>query len=175
MAVTLYALLQIEPAGGLTEALSQSPLLALAVLFGAGVLTSLTPCVYPMIPITASVLAGSAEQGAPRSKVVGLTFTYALGLALLYATLGLVAGLSGSLFGTVSASPWTRLAIGNRVLVFGLALSIALMAVAASYLARALDRHRWIAFLGLAVILYVALSMIVDGAREVLSVLAARV
>ena len=53
MAVTLYALLQIEPAGGLTEALSQSPLLALAVLFGAGVLTSLTPCVYPMIPITA--------------------------------------------------------------------------------------------------------------------------
>ncbi|HIF07460.1 MAG TPA: cytochrome C biogenesis protein [Gemmatimonadetes bacterium] len=107
---------------GLSEALAQSPLLALVALFGAGLVTSLTPCVYPMIPITASVLAGSAEQGASKSRVIGLTFTYALGLALLYATLGLVAGLSGSLFGTVSASPWARLAIGNLLLVFGLAM-----------------------------------------------------
>ena len=58
------------------------------------------------------------------------------------------------------------------VLVFGLVLSIALMAVAASLLARVLDRHRWIAYVGLAVILYVALSMIFDGALEVLPVLA---
>ncbi len=107
---------------GLSEALAQSPLLALVSLFGAGLVTSLTPCIYPMIPITASVLAGSTDQNAPRSKVVGLTFTYALGLALLYATLGLVAGMTGSLFGTVSASPWTRLAIGNLLLVFGLAM-----------------------------------------------------
>ena len=107
---------------GLGETLAQSPLLALVTLFGAGLVTSLTPCVYPMIPITASVLAGSAEQNAPKSRVIGLTLTYALGLALLYATLGLVAGLSGSLFGTVSASPWTRLAIGNLLLVFGLAM-----------------------------------------------------
>lgn len=44
------------------------------------------------------------------------------GLALFYAILGLIAGLSGSLFGTVSASPWARLAIGNLLLVFGLAM-----------------------------------------------------
>ena len=67
---------------GLSEVLAQNPPLAFVTLFGAGLVTSLTPCVYPMIPITASVLAGSAEQGAPRSRVVGLTFTYALGLAL---------------------------------------------------------------------------------------------
>jgi len=115
-------LTQMLEGTGLSEVLAQNPLLALVTLFGAGLVTSLTPCVYPMIPITASVLAGSAEQGAPRFRVVGLTFTYALGLALLYATLGLVAGLSGSLFGTVSASPWTRLAIGNLLLVFGLAM-----------------------------------------------------
>ena len=107
---------------GLGETLAQNPLLALVILFGAGLVTSLTPCVYPMIPITASVLAGSAESGAPRSKIVGLTFTYALGLALLYAMLGLLAGLTGSLFGTVSANPWVRLAIGNLLLVFGLAM-----------------------------------------------------
>ena len=107
---------------GLGDTLAQNPLLALVILFGAGLVTSLTPCVYPMIPITASVLAGSAESGATRSKVVGLTFTYALGLALLYAMLGLLAGLTGSLFGTVSANPWVRLAIGNLLLLFGLAM-----------------------------------------------------
>jgi YjbE family integral membrane protein len=52
------------------------------------------------------------------------------------------------------------------VLVFGLALSIALMGLAASMIARLLQRHRWIAYLGLAVILYVALDMMVRGAGE---------
>src|SRR5690606_35356398 len=42
--------------------------------------------------------------------------------ALLYATLGLLAGMSGTLFGTVSASPWARFAIGNLLLIFGLAM-----------------------------------------------------
>lgn len=53
------------------------------------------------------------------------------------------------------------------VLVFGLVLSIALMGVAASFIARLLHRHRWIAYVGLAVILYVALDMIWRGAGEV--------
>jgi YjbE family integral membrane protein len=52
------------------------------------------------------------------------------------------------------------------VLVFGLTLSIALMGLAASLIARLLQRHRWIAYLGLAVILYVALAMMVRGAQE---------
>ena len=49
------------------------------------------------------------------------------------------------------------------MLVFGLALSIALMGVAATFIARLLNRHRWIAYLGLAIILYVALDMIWRG------------
>ena len=53
------------------------------------------------------------------------------------------------------------------VLVGGLALSIALMGLAASFIAKLLHRHRWIAYLGLAVILYVALDMIARGAMEV--------
>ena len=47
--------------GSLSEALSGSPLLAIGLLFGAGVLTSLTPCIYPMIPITVSVIAGCTK------------------------------------------------------------------------------------------------------------------
>ena len=113
---------QLLQGSGLSEVLAQSPLLALVTLFAAGVATSLTPCIYPMIPITASVLAGTATKDAPRTRVIGLTFAYVLGLALFYAILGLIAGLSGSLFGTVSASPWTRLAIGNVLLLFGLVM-----------------------------------------------------
>jgi YjbE family integral membrane protein len=52
------------------------------------------------------------------------------------------------------------------VLIFGLGLSIALMGIAASFIARLLQNHRWIAYVGLAVILYVAMEMIYRGAYE---------
>ena len=109
-------------AQGLGESLQQRPLLAIATLFGAGVLTSLTPCIYPMIPISAAVISGTAGERSSRGRTIGLTLTYALGLALLYAAMGLLAGLTGSLFGTVAASPWTRFAIGNLLVVFALAM-----------------------------------------------------
>jgi len=112
----------LTQSGGLSESLASSPLLALVTLFGAGVLTSLTPCIYPMIPITVSVLAGTAEPGGSRARTVGLTVAYVTGLALFYAILGLAAGLTGSLFGTVSANPWVRFATGNLLLVFALAM-----------------------------------------------------
>lgn len=105
---------------GLGDSLTHEPLAALGALFGAGVLTSLTPCVYPMIPITAGVIAGSAAAEQSRRRTVLMTLTYVMGLALLYALLGLFAGLTGSLFGTVSSSPWARFAIGNLLLLFGL-------------------------------------------------------
>jgi YjbE family integral membrane protein len=56
------------------------------------------------------------------------------------------------------------------VLVFGLALSIAMMGAAASFIAKLLQNHRWIAYVGLAVILYVAIDMTVRGASEIATV-----
>lgn len=61
--------------------------------------------------------------------------------------------------GAAREHPW--------VLVSGLILSIALMGVAASFIARLLNRHRWIAYIGLAIIVYVALDMIYRGALDV--------
>jgi cytochrome c-type biogenesis protein len=113
-------LLYLGSAQGLTDALQSRPLTALAVLFGAGVLTSLTPCIYPMIPITAAILAGTAGAQPSKARTVTLTLTYVSGLALFYALLGLLAGLTGTLFGTVSANPWVRLAVGNFLLLFAL-------------------------------------------------------
>ena len=106
----------------LTDSLAQRPVLALATLFGAGVVTSFTPCIYPMIPITAGILAGSRTEDQSRRRTVGLTLTYVSGLALFYAMLGLMAGLTGTLFGTVSSNFWARLAIGNLLLIFGLVM-----------------------------------------------------
>jgi cytochrome c-type biogenesis protein len=108
---------------GLEASLKDQPVAAAAALFVAGLATSLTPCVYPMIPITAGILggAGASAPGSRRRSVV-LTLAYVLGLALVYSLLGLVAGLSGTLFGSVSSSPWALFVMGNLLLVFGLAL-----------------------------------------------------
>jgi thiol:disulfide interchange protein DsbD len=106
----------------LAETLRQRPLLALPVLFGAGLLTSLTPCIYPMIPITAGLLGGAGAAGRTRGQRVRMTLLYVLGLAAVYATLGLVAGLTGALFGAISANKWALLAMANVLLVSGLAL-----------------------------------------------------
>ena len=107
---------------GLSDSLQHQPVVAVATLFGAGVLTSLTPCIYPMIPITAGILSAAGGQGASRLRVALLTLTYVLGLALLYAFLGMLAGLTGSLFGSIASSWWARLAIGNLLLLFALAM-----------------------------------------------------
>jgi cytochrome c-type biogenesis protein len=107
---------------GLETSLRDQPLVAMAVLFGAGVATSLTPCVYPMIPITAGILGGAAATKRSRRRSISLTLVYVLGLALVYSSLGLLAALSGTLFGTISSNPWAFFVMGNLLLVFGLAL-----------------------------------------------------
>jgi cytochrome c-type biogenesis protein len=107
---------------GLSDSLQHHPLAAVGLLFAAGLVTSLSPCIWPMIPITVGLLGGTARADAPRARVVGLTLTYILGLALFYSLLGLLAGLTGTLFGTVSSNPWVRLAVGNLLIVFALAM-----------------------------------------------------
>src|SRR5947208_12870947 len=96
----------------LRDTLSGNPALAIPLVFAGGVLTSLTPCIYPMMPITAAIVGGQsvAEQAAgaarpPRWRPFVLTLTYVLGLALVYSALGLSAGLTGTLFGSVSTNP----------------------------------------------------------------------
>ncbi|MDT8368583.1 MAG: cytochrome c biogenesis protein CcdA [Longimicrobiales bacterium] len=120
MTIPLFA--QVVDNATLADFLSASPLLALVVLFGAGLLTSLTPCVYPMIPITSAVISGTARPGQSTWRTASLSLTYAVGMAMLYAFLGLLAGLSGTLFGTVSANPWALFAVGNLMLFFGLVM-----------------------------------------------------
>src|SRR5438067_3890082 len=74
-----------------------------AVLFVGGVLTSLTPCVYPLIPITVSIFG--ARQAEHRARSAALSAAYVAGIAAMFSALGLFAALSGKAFGTVLSSP----------------------------------------------------------------------
>jgi thiol:disulfide interchange protein DsbD len=100
----------------------QSSLLAsLAVAFFGGILASLTPCVYPMIPITAGVI-GHANVGGSKRRGFFLSLVFVTGMALTYAALGIFAAATGRFFGTINSSPWTFLVVGNIILLFGLAM-----------------------------------------------------
>jgi len=99
------------------------PLIAIPALFAGGVLTSLNPCIYPMIPITAAIVGGQQVGGVNtggRGRVILLTLTYVLGLAAVYSVLGVFAGMTGTLFGTVSTNPWLYFAMANLLMLAAL-------------------------------------------------------
>jgi cytochrome c-type biogenesis protein len=105
-----------------TSTLLMHPAAALLAVYVGGVVTSLTPCLYPMIPVTVSIVAGS--RGATRrSTRMALAATYVLGLAAAYAGLGLVAGLTGTLFGAISTNPWMLFVMGNVMLASSLMMA----------------------------------------------------
>jgi len=91
-----------------------------AILFLAGILTSLTPCVYPLIPITVSVFG--ARQNERRARSVLLSATYVGGIAAMYSGLGLFAALSGKAFGSALSSRWV--VTGLALFLFALAASM---------------------------------------------------
>jgi YjbE family integral membrane protein len=104
-------------------------------------------------------LRGLRHQGrVPAAPVRGKTFGQAVWQIVL-------ADVSMSLDNVLAVAGAAREHV--EALVFGLALSVVLMGFAASLIARLLDRQRWIAYVGLAIILYVALDMIWRGSQEV--------
>jgi thiol:disulfide interchange protein DsbD len=95
-------------------------LFAFVLVFLGGLALNLTPCVYPMIPITVSYFGGQAKGRGGRTAL--LATLYLLGMAAMYSTLGLVAALTGSLFGSALQNP---IVLGVIALVMvGLALSM---------------------------------------------------
>lgn len=107
-----------ERADLLTELSEKGLLFVLGLVFLWGLGLNLTPCVYPMIPVTIGFFGNQATGGWGRR--IALPAIYVLGMALTYSTLGVVAGLSGGLFGATLQSPWM---IGFLVTLFvGMAL-----------------------------------------------------
>lgn len=128
---------------GMETYLTQSPLIAVGAAFVSGILTGLSPCVYPMIPIVTgyvggravkertlcehcgpvtnleSVIAGSAGKRSRMSSFL-LSLSFVVGMAAVYSLLGMIAALTGGLFGSISTNPWAMLAVANIFILFAL-------------------------------------------------------
>jgi thiol:disulfide interchange protein DsbD len=92
------------------KTLQTSLLLSFLSVFIAGILTSFTPCIFPMLPITISILGYHADR-KNRLHNFSRALAYVFGIGITYATLGVIAALTGSLFGS---------ALTNKYVIFGL-------------------------------------------------------
>ena len=88
---------------------------AAGVIFLGGLLTSLTPCVYPLIPITVGVFG--ARQADSKARAFILTAAYVVGMGLVFATLGVAAALSGKAFGSVLGNNWVIVGLAGFLVV----------------------------------------------------------
>lgn len=79
--------------------------LVIASFFGFGLLLSLTPCVFPMIPILSGIIVGRGEKITHLHAFL-LSLAYVLGMAITYAAAGVAAGYSGSLISSALQTPW---------------------------------------------------------------------
>jgi thiol:disulfide interchange protein DsbD len=93
-----------------SDLLQHGYLWAFATVFVGGFLTSLTPCVYPMISITVS-LFGARDEQVGRSRAMALAATYVGGIGVMYTTLGVSFALAGRAFGTFMSSPYVMVPI----------------------------------------------------------------
>jgi thiol:disulfide interchange protein DsbD len=94
--------------------------LTFLVIFFSGLALNLTPCIYPLIPITISYFGGQA--GGRASRVFLLAFLYVFGMSITYSVLGTIAAMTGSLFGSVLQNPFVVLALA--AILVALALSM---------------------------------------------------
>lgn len=102
------------------EKSTASPMIALFACFMAGLLASFTPCVYPLIPVTAGYIG--SRKAKTKYQSFFLSFCYISGLAITYASLGAFAALSGKFFGTINSNPYTLIFMGNLCMFFSLSM-----------------------------------------------------
>lgn len=88
---------------------------AAGVIFLGGFLTSLTPCVYPLIPITVGVFG--ARQADSKARALVLTTAYVVGMGVVFSALGVFAALSGKAFGSVLGNSWVVLGLAIFMVV----------------------------------------------------------
>jgi thiol:disulfide interchange protein len=101
--------------------LSRTSLLLFLLVFAAGFLASLTPCVYPVIPIIMGYVG--ARSGGRKFKGFTLSIFFVLGLSLVYSLLGVVAAKTGSLIGISFQNPIVVTAIAAIFIIMGLSLA----------------------------------------------------
>ena len=107
-----------DESGRIAQLLRSADLwLVAASFFGFGLLLSLTPCTFPMIPILSGIIVGSGRNGRTVSPLRGfaLSLAYVLGMATTYTALGIVAGMTGTLLANALQNIWV---LGAFALLF---------------------------------------------------------
>ncbi len=89
---------------------------------------SLTPCIYPLIPV--SVVYISAKSGRSKIRSFVLSLIYVSGIAVTYSILGLVASLGGMIFGKISSHPVTLITVGVIIILFGASMLLDFFSIA---------------------------------------------
>jgi thioredoxin:protein disulfide reductase len=102
------------------EYAAKGPAIAIGASFISGIAASMTPCVWPMIPITLSIFG--ATEAKSRARGAALSGTFVLGIAALFTPMGIVAALSGGVMGSALAKP--AVVIGIAILFIVLAASM---------------------------------------------------
>jgi thiol:disulfide interchange protein len=87
-----------------------SMFLALGIAYLGGILSSFTPCIYPMIPITIGLIGGTSQKNIKTGWL--LSSAYVLGMSVIYTILGVLASVSGKIFGTYTNSSGWYLFLG---------------------------------------------------------------
>lgn len=110
-----------EGEGGIAGALSGGKLwLAFLLVFAGGIVTSLTPCVYPLIPITVSIFGANESTGILKSFL--LSVVYVFGIVVTYSILGVAVASTGAVFGQIMANPWVIGFISVILVTLGLSM-----------------------------------------------------
>ena len=95
--------------------------LIITFFFGAGLLLSLTPCVFPMIPILSGIIVGRGHKITHMHAFI-LSLAYVLGMAITYAVAGIAAGYSGNLISNALQTPWVLGSFAALFVVLSLAM-----------------------------------------------------
>lgn len=103
-----------------TRGLEAGPLFAGGAALLGGLLTCLTPCVYPMIAITVSIFG--AREAKSRREAMLLSTSFVLGIVVLFTTMLIVAALTGSVFGAVLSNRWVLLGIAGVFVALSLSM-----------------------------------------------------
>jgi thiol:disulfide interchange protein DsbD len=95
-------------------------LFTIGLIFLGGLALNLTPCVYPLIPITVSYFGGQTSGSTLRT--FGLSGVYVLGMAITYSALGVLAASTGGLFGAALQSPWVLGFVATVMVILALSM-----------------------------------------------------
>ena len=104
----------------LSSVMGHSIFLSALFCFLGGVLASLTPCTYPLIPIVVTYIGSKSLEKRGRFTSFFLSFSYITGMASVYSVLGIIAVFTGTIFGKISTNPWSYFFVANVFILLGL-------------------------------------------------------